>query len=289
MATPPVCPTCGTAARLTNGAEIYRHRPDLADKPIWACTICENTYVGCHPGTENPLGFPADAALREARMMLHHSRIDPLWKTADRCGSYAPEDERARKQIQRAARVRVYRFLADRMGLTEETCHTAMFTLEQCREAWRALSGVTYPDVRRWAQLGDRATKPKKEPKPKPVKPVKPVKRAGRRNIELAAPTEAERGAAAIAALALRAAIADPDARGERATAHIDYSRPRRAEWIHTWANLPGLTCVNGAYLHDLLPGWQYTAEELERELIPDLEALAERGVRPTVATSEAA
>ncbi|SFG65692.1 zinc-finger-containing protein [Methylobacterium gossipiicola] len=161
--TAPICPTCGTAARLTDDAEIYPRRPDLADKPIWTCTICEDTYVGCHPGTENPLGFPADAALREARMMLHHSRIDPLWKMADRCGLYEPEDERARKQIRRAARTRVYRFLANRMGLTEETCHTAMFTLEQCREAWVALKGVTYPEVRRWAQVGDRpARKPKK-------------------------------------------------------------------------------------------------------------------------------
>jgi hypothetical protein len=281
----PICPACGSTARLTDGAEIYPHRRDLADKPIWACTICEDTYVGCHPGTENPLGFPADAGLREARMMLHR-RLDPIWKTADQCGAYTPESDQARKQIRRAARVRVYRFLADRMGLTEETCHTAMFTLEQCREAWRALSRVTYQDVRRWAQLGDRATKPKTERKPKAAKPVL---RAGRRNIELPEPTEAERGAAAIAVTALRAVIADPDARGECATTHIDYSRPRRAEWIHTWANLPGLTCVNGAYLHDLLPGWQYTAEELERELIPDLEALAERGVRPTAAMSEAA
>ena len=284
--TAPTCPTCGTTARLTDGAEIYPHRPDLADKPIWACTICEDTYVGCHPGTENPLGFPADAALREARMMLHHSRIDPLWKTADRCNFYRPENEAARKQIRRAARVRVYRFLADRMGLTEETCHTAMFTLEQCREAWRVLTRVTYPDVRRWAQQGDRPAKPKKERKPKAEKPVK---RSGRRAIELPEPTEAERGAAAIAAMVLRAAIADPDTKGQRSTAHIDYSRPRRAEWVHTWENLPGLTCVNGAYLHDLLPGWQYTAEELEREMVPDLVALAEHGVRPTVATSEAA
>lgn len=34
------------------------------------------------------------------------------------------------------------------MGRKE--CHTANFTLEQCRAAWRALSGVAYPEIREW-------------------------------------------------------------------------------------------------------------------------------------------
>lgn len=156
----PICPTCGTAARLTDGREIYQHRPDLADKPIWACTVCEDTYVGCHPGTEEPLGFPADAALREARILLHHRRIDPLWKDAPRTGGYGRLDPAGITQVQRTARGRVYGFLAARMGLTRETCHTAMFTLEQCREAWTALTDVAYPEVREWAKRGDRL-KPK--------------------------------------------------------------------------------------------------------------------------------
>lgn len=155
----PICPACETPARLTTGAEIYPHRPDLAEKPIWACTLCEDTYVGCHPGTEEPLGFPADAALREARQLLHRRMIDPLWQNADRCGDYAPENDIARDIIRRAARGRVHGFLAERMGLTRETCHTAMFNLVQCRAAWLALRGVQYPEVRRWAQLRPKAPK----------------------------------------------------------------------------------------------------------------------------------
>jgi hypothetical protein len=272
--TAPICPACGTAARLTDGREIYPHRPDLADKPIWACTICEDTYVGCHPGTETPLGFPADAGLREARMLLHRNRIDPLWKGAPDCGAYRPENDAARKQIQRAARVRVYRFLANRMGLTEEACHTGMFTVEQCREAYRVLNRVTYLDIRKWAQVGDRPTKPKKERKAKAPKP-------------LPEPTEAERGAAAIAAVALRAALADQTSWGEQSTAFVTLARPLRGAQSTTWANLPGLCRTDGAFAHELLPGWQYTGAELLAEMVPDLEALAERGERPTQATSQ--
>lgn len=148
--TAPICPTCQTPARLTGGAEIYPHRSDLAALRIWKCDVCPNPYVGCHPGTEVALGTPAGPDLRKARMTLHHSRIDPLWKRADQCGAYQPEDARARKQIQRAARVRVYAYLADRMGLTTDETHTGMFSIEQCREAWRVLTGVSYPQIRAW-------------------------------------------------------------------------------------------------------------------------------------------
>ena len=99
-------------------------------------------------------------------------------------------------------------------------------------------------------------------------------------------PTMRERVDAAIAARALRAAIADSSTMGEPQCLHIDYSRPRRGEWITTWANLPGFSRVDGSYRHASLPGWEYARAEVRAELIPDLEALAERGVRPTQATS---
>ncbi|WP_449411445.1 zinc-finger-containing protein [Methylobacterium komagatae] len=111
---------------------------------------------GVITGTEEPLGFPADGALREARILLHHRRIDPLWKNAPKTGGYTAQSDEELRTIRKAARGRVYGFLAERMGLTRDTCHTAMFTLEQCREAWVALNGVTYPQVRDWAKLGDR-------------------------------------------------------------------------------------------------------------------------------------
>lgn len=73
---------------------------------------------------------------------------------------------------------------------------------------------------------------------------------------------------------------------GERTVAHVDLSRPRRGEWWETWANLPGFFRINrDRYIHTLLPGWEYNRSEIRSEMIPDLEALASRGVRPTEAT----
>lgn len=149
---PPVCGSCARGSvRLTDGREIYPHRPDLHEKPIWKCDGCGG-YVGCHPGSQRALGTPADAALRKARMILHDQLIDPLWMKADKCGLYTPEDDTARWTIRKAARGRVYGFLADKLGLTRKQCHTGMFDIETCRCAWTALRGVSYPDIRAWHQ-----------------------------------------------------------------------------------------------------------------------------------------
>jgi hypothetical protein len=102
-------------------------------------------------------------------------------------------------------------------------------------------------------------------------------------------PTDDERRQAGEAARAMRAAIANPNLVGAKSIVHVDLVRPRRGEWWETWSNLPGLVRVNGPrghYWHTLLPGWTYARSEIRSEMIPDLEALAERGVRPTEATS---
>lgn len=78
------CHQCGdeVEARLTNGAEIYPHRPDLKDLPFWKHDVCGN-YVGCHHKTDNPtepLGTIPTEEARKARSMVHRT-IDPLWKS----------------------------------------------------------------------------------------------------------------------------------------------------------------------------------------------------------------
>lgn len=68
-------------ARLTDGAEIYPHRQDLAKLPFWICDACGNS-VGCHHKTKHwwaPLGCIPSRELKEARKHLH-ALIDPVWK-----------------------------------------------------------------------------------------------------------------------------------------------------------------------------------------------------------------
>ena len=98
---------------------------------------------------------------------------------------------------------------------------------------------------------------------------------------------EDERREAAIAAAALHASIANKAAAGTRSVVHLDMRRPRRAVWLATWSNLPGLTMDIGrkVYTHSLLPGWEYNVREMKTELIEDLERIAMHGERPAQAT----
>jgi hypothetical protein len=94
------------SARLTDGREIYAHRPDLYDLPFWRCDTCHN-YVGCHHKTANrtaPLGCIPTHAIKNARHKLH-AAIDPIW------------------QSNRMGRREIYREIAKRLGIKE--FHTA--------------------------------------------------------------------------------------------------------------------------------------------------------------------
>jgi hypothetical protein len=95
------------------------------------------------------------------------------------------------------------------------------------------------------------------------------------------------REAARQAAIAIRRALTDPASAGEPMAVHLLLARPRRGTWMIGWANLPGFKLDRGAqrYYHTLLPGWQYTAEEMKTELIADLEHFAATGEQPKEAT----
>ena len=60
------CPYCTNHSRLTDGTEIYPHRPDLAEKKFYYCKPCD-AFTGCHKGTETPLGTLANKPTRKAR------------------------------------------------------------------------------------------------------------------------------------------------------------------------------------------------------------------------------
>lgn len=78
------CCNCAAevSARLTSGAEVYPHRPDLRDLPFWRCDGCGG-FVGCHHKTRQrtrPLGVIASPAIKNARRHIH-ALLDPLWQS----------------------------------------------------------------------------------------------------------------------------------------------------------------------------------------------------------------
>lgn len=123
------CPYCGKNCELVSGDVIYPHRPDLVVNNYWRCAPCE-AYVGCHKagnwtyvngeriesdGTV-PFGTPANAELRAKRQEVH-GIFDAFWKARN------------------LTRTKAYTKLAQQMRRHVDTCHVAMFTLDDCKLA----------------------------------------------------------------------------------------------------------------------------------------------------------
>lgn len=112
------------SARLTDGEEIYPHRPDLSNLPFWRCDTCHN-FVGCHHKTQNrtrPLGVIPTPEIKRARSHIHRI-LDPIWK---------------RGKMQRSE---LYDELASTLGLEEY--HTAdIRSVEDARDVYRAVVEV---------------------------------------------------------------------------------------------------------------------------------------------------
>jgi hypothetical protein len=82
--------------------------------PIWLCRPCQ-AWVGCHAGTDEPLGTLADAETREWRKKAH-AAFDPMWKSGP------------------MTRAEAYRWLAGRLGVDQDECHVGLFGAETCRQ-----------------------------------------------------------------------------------------------------------------------------------------------------------
>jgi hypothetical protein len=117
------CDYCGKPAELVAGDVIYPHREDLAAKKFWRCVPCK-AWVGCHGGTETPLGRLANAELRAAKSRVH-AVFDPLWKTKHWQTGCS----------RRIARRKGYAWLAGQLGIPFRRCHIGMFDVETCQRA----------------------------------------------------------------------------------------------------------------------------------------------------------
>ena len=65
--------------KLITGKEVYPHRKDLYLKSFLQCPYCDS-YVGCHPCTNNPLGCIVGPEVKQARSYIH-SILDPIWQS----------------------------------------------------------------------------------------------------------------------------------------------------------------------------------------------------------------
>lgn len=112
------------SARLTDGAEIYPHRRDLAGLPFWKCDACGN-HVGCHHKTSNPtnpLGCIPTPEIKTARQHIHRI-LDPIWKSG------------------RMKRRAVYAEIAQRLG--RKDYHTANIrSVQEAREVYRIVQQI---------------------------------------------------------------------------------------------------------------------------------------------------
>lgn len=112
---PQVCPFCSSSVSLVDSAKVYRRSYGF----IYLCDrypYCD-ARVGCHPGSDKPLGTLADRELRQWRSLAHR-HFDPLWKS--------------RIFTSRNA---AYKWLAKAMKLPPALTHVAMFDIRQCQKA----------------------------------------------------------------------------------------------------------------------------------------------------------
>lgn len=108
-----LCPYCGAKAKMVKGNVIYPHRRDLYEKLFYLCKPCD-AYVGCHPGTINPLGRLANAELRKAKNGAH-AVFDPKWREGGMKRQHA------------------YKWLSEQLGISREECHIGMMDVDLCR------------------------------------------------------------------------------------------------------------------------------------------------------------
>ena len=117
MKIPTICRYCGGVIRLVPARKIYRASTDrlgLTGENIYLCQNC-NARVGCHKGTNRPLGNVANEVLRLKRVETHQV-FDAFWKH------------------RRMTRTAAYKWLSEQMALPENQTHIGGFEMDQCQK-----------------------------------------------------------------------------------------------------------------------------------------------------------
>lgn len=118
-----ICPDCGGKAELKDSAIIYGKSYGLA----YVCEHypkCDN-FVGCHKGTNKPMGTLANAKLRSKRKEVH-SLFDQLW----------------RGKNSKMNREQAYKFMAETLGIDQKQAHIALLTFAECDKLIKTILGA---------------------------------------------------------------------------------------------------------------------------------------------------
>lgn len=117
MTIPVICRYCGGKIDLADAREIYGSsvtRLGLENEKIYLCRTC-NARVGCHKGTNQPLGNVANEVLRLKRRETHEI-FDAFWR---------------RKAL---TRTQAYQWLAGQLCLPEKKTHIGSFEMDDCQK-----------------------------------------------------------------------------------------------------------------------------------------------------------
>lgn len=131
------CNLCWWEVKLFNPSEVYwprfKHYNDSSEKPwerisfIYKCLKCSAT-VWCHKNTKKPFWTLADKETRNARHLCHNL-LDPIWKKEKTWNHNKWSRGEKRKEL--------YKLLSEYMKIDFNKTHFWMFSIEQCRIAYK--------------------------------------------------------------------------------------------------------------------------------------------------------
>lgn len=112
-----ICRYCGGVIRLVPANTVYgdsAKRLGMKNEKLYQCQNC-NARVGCHKGTNRPLGNVANEVLRLKRVETHQV-FDAYWREHG------------------VSRAQAYKWLAKKMKLPVARAHIGGFEMDQCQQ-----------------------------------------------------------------------------------------------------------------------------------------------------------
>lgn len=129
------CPYCGAEVVLKDATYIYHSNKSKEWGKVWVCSNYPkcNSYVGCHKGTEIPLGRLANARLRTLKAEAH-KQFDPLWKSG------------------LMSRKEAYSWLATMLNIPIYECHIGLFDIKMCQKVIHLCKRQNNPTINKYRE-----------------------------------------------------------------------------------------------------------------------------------------